>query len=114
MSGYVDDLAFYEVVVPVNVLAKQNFDGLNGAQPVPMDWTWSGSDFFGWNDWASEMVETESYSAPTSFWLPGDPNWTGSEGSMQVVDSFAYDITFMYKGKLQVYTGSWSRSEIRH
>ncbi len=100
-AGYVDDLAFYEAAVPVDMLAKQNFDGLNGAQPVPMDWNWSGSNFFGYNDWDGEMVETESYSAPTSFWLPGDPSWTGSEGSMQVADSFAYDITFMYKGKLQ-------------
>jgi hypothetical protein len=100
-NGFVDDLSFYEAAVPVEMLAKQNFDGLNGAQPVPMDWTWSGSNFFGYNDWDGEMVETESFSAPTSFWLPGDPAWTGSEGSMQVADSFAYDITFMYKGKLQ-------------
>jgi hypothetical protein len=100
-NGYVDDFEFFEVTVPVDILAKQNFDGLDGAQPVPMDWNWSGSNFFGYNDWDGEMVETESYSPPTSFWLPGDPNWTGSEGSMEVTDSVVYDISFMYKGKLQ-------------
>ena len=100
-NGYVDDLEFNKASVLVDILAKQTFDGLDGAQPVPMDWNWSGSNFFGYNDWAGETVETESYSAPNSFWLPGDPNWTGSEGSMQVADSFAYEISFMYKGDLQ-------------
>jgi hypothetical protein len=100
--GYVDDLAFSEVVVPVDVLAEQDFDGLDGAQPLPLDWNWSGSNFFGYNDWAGEMVDDESYSAPTSFWLPGDPNWTGSEGTIAgIVDSAAYSVSFMYKGKLQ-------------
>jgi hypothetical protein len=100
-NGYVDDLEFNKATVLVDILAKQTFDGLDGAQPVPLDWNWSGSNFFGYNDWANETVETESYSSPSSFWLPGDPNWTGSEGSMQVADSFAYEISFMYKGDLQ-------------
>ena len=100
--GYLDDLTFSEVVVPVDVLAEQDFDGLDDAQPVPLDWNWSGSNFFGYNDWDGEMVEDESFSAPTSFWLPGDPEWTGSEGTItDIVDGKAYSVGFMYKGKLQ-------------
>jgi hypothetical protein len=102
LVGYVDDLEFLEVVVPVDVLAKQDFDGLDGAKPAPMDWNWSGGNFFGWNDWDGEMVESESFSAPTSFWLPGDPAWTGSAGIISdIVDDAAYAISFRYKGKLQ-------------
>ena len=102
LVGYVDDLEFLEVVVPVDILAEQDFDGLDGGQPAPMDWNWSTSGFFGYNDWAGELVESEAYSAPTSFWLPGDPSWTGSAGHISnIVDDAAYAISFMYKGKLQ-------------
>ncbi len=101
--GYVDDLEFNKVKVPSDVLAKQDFDGLDGAQPVPLDWNWSGSNYFGYNDWDGEMVESESFSAPTSLWLPGDPNWSGSEGSITgVVDSAAYSLSFMFKGKMKL------------
>jgi hypothetical protein len=102
-NGYVDDLKFAEVVVPVDVLAKEDFDGLDGAKPEPMDWTWSDAGFFGWNDWAGQTVEEESYSNPTSFWIPTDPGWTGTEGIISgIVDSTAYSISFMYKGNLKL------------
>jgi hypothetical protein len=101
--GYVDDIKFGEVVVPVDILAKQNFDGLDGAKPEPMDWNWSDAGFFGSNDWDGEMVEDESYSAPTSFWIPTDPAWTGAEGIISgIEDSAAYSIKFMYKGNLKL------------
>jgi hypothetical protein len=101
--GYVDNLEFAEVVVPVDVLAKQDFDGLNGAKPQPLDWNWSDAGFFGWNDWDGEMVENASFSAPTSLWVPSDPGWTGTEGIIQgITDSAAYSISFMYKGNLKL------------
>ncbi len=43
------------------------------------------------------------HSGAKSLWLPGDPNWTGSEGTLPgIVDGGAYSLNFMYKGKLQL------------
>jgi hypothetical protein len=101
-NGYVDDLKFTKVAVPNEVLAQQNFDGLDGAQPLPIDWNWSDAGFFGWNDWAGETVETENFSSPSSLWIPTDPGWSGAGGTIyDVADSLAYSISFMYKGNLK-------------
>jgi len=100
--GFVDDIDFAEVMIPVDVLAYEDFDTFTVTTPVPFDWNWSGGGYFGYNAWDEQAVTTESYSEPVSLWLPGDPGWSGAEGTIPgIVDSAAYSVSFKYKGKLQ-------------
>jgi hypothetical protein len=87
--------------VPVEVLAFQDFD--TAAVPTPLDWLWSDSYLYGdWGDWTAGVKEIDAYSSPKSLWLPGDPLWTGVEGTISgIIDDTSYAWTFMYKGKLQ-------------
>jgi hypothetical protein len=62
-----------------------------------------------WDDWSTGVTFDEMHSGTTSFWLPGDPNWTGAEGTFDgIVDDTTYIISFWYKGKSQfeLYLGS--------
>jgi len=43
----------------------------------------------------------EAHSGSSSFILPGDPGWTGAEGSISTNDNTTYVWSFWYKGVLQ-------------
>lgn len=83
------------------ILAQQNFDDPANLM-LPNDaWVWSGSDNWGWNDWAAATKDDEAWSDPEALWLPGDPGWGGAEGYVSVVDDSSYIWEFMYKGDVQ-------------
>jgi len=102
--GYMDDIKFAEIVVPLDTLAAQDFNDDSSA-PLPVEWLWSNADpaYYTWEDWTTGLKETDYHSAPKSLWLPGDPSWTGVGGSQGgFVDSATYSFGFMYKGQLQI------------
>ena len=101
-NGYVDNLVFIKETVATDLIDYQSFDNLDGAQPYPIDWNWSDAGYFGWNDWAGQTVESNSYSAPSSLWIPTDAGWTGGGGTIyDVTNNDGYSISFMYKGNLK-------------
>lgn len=83
------------------VLAEQDFDDDENLKLTPDAWVWSGSDNWGWDDWAAATSADEAWSDPQSLWLPGDPNWGGAEGYVDVVDDTSYIWEFWYIGQLQ-------------
>jgi len=83
------------------VIASQNFDDEDNLRLTKDAWVWSGSDNWGWDDWAAATKSDEAWSKPEALWLPGDPNWGGAEGYVNVNDNTNYIWEFMYKGKLQ-------------
>jgi hypothetical protein len=83
------------------VIAEQDFDDEDNLRLTEDAWVWSGSDNWGWDDWAAATKPDEAWSEPEALWLPGDPNWGGAEGYVNVNDNTNYVWEFMYKGKLQ-------------
>ncbi len=92
------------------LLGEQNFDDPGDLSlPGDGDWLWSNSGYYIWDDWSSGVKDDYAYSDPNSFWLPGDPAWTGAAGFIGgIVDDTTYMWSFMYSGKLQfqLYLGS--------
>ncbi|HJZ39918.1 MAG TPA: T9SS type A sorting domain-containing protein [Bacteroidales bacterium] len=98
-----------ESTIPVKSLGSQNFDNPAELKMPGSSWLWSGSDYYTWDDWTTGVTDTEQHSGTSSFWLPGDPNWTGAEGTFDgIVDDTTYVISFWYKGKgqFELYLGS--------
>jgi hypothetical protein len=98
-----------ESTIPVQPLGYQNFDDANNLKMPGSSWLWSGSDYYTWDDWTTGVTNNEQHSGTSSFWLPGDPNWTGAEGTFDgIVDDTTYIISFWYKGKgqFELYLGS--------
>ncbi len=83
------------------ILASQDFDDESNLRLTQDAWVWSGSDNWGWDDWDAATKGDESWSKPQALWLPGDPNWGGAEGYVNVQDGTSYIWEFMYIGKLQ-------------
>ncbi|MEX0987061.1 MAG: T9SS type A sorting domain-containing protein [Bacteroidales bacterium] len=83
------------------ILASQNFDNPESLKLTEGAWVWSGSDNYGWDDWAAATVNDAFWSSPEALWLPGDPNWGGAEGYVDLEDNTSYILEFMYKGQLQ-------------
>lgn len=83
------------------VIAAQNFDDEENLRLTEDAWVWSGSDNWGWDDWNAATKGDQYYSEPQALWLPGDPNWGGAEGYVNVEDNTSYIWEFMYIGKLQ-------------
>jgi hypothetical protein len=98
-----------ESSIPVTSLGFQDFDDAENLRLPGSSWLWSGTDYYVWDDWSTGITTDEMHSGTTSFWLPGDPNWTGAEGTFDgIVDDTTYIISFWYKGKSQfeLYLGS--------
>lgn len=84
-----------------SVLAQQDFDDEENLKLTAGAWVWSGSNNWGWDDWAAATRDDEAWSAPQALWLPGDPSWGGAEGYVNVVDDTSYIWEFWYIGQLQ-------------
>lgn len=84
-----------------SVLAAQNFDNEASLKLPNGAWVWSGSNNYAWDDWAAATKDVEAWSDPQSLWLPGDPDWGGAEGYVNVVDDTSYVWEFYYKGQVQ-------------
>jgi hypothetical protein len=98
-----------ESTIPVGVLGTQNFDDANNLAMPGSAWCWSGEPYYDYNDWAGATTDAESHSGSSAHWLPGDPNWTGAEGTFDgIIDDTTYVISFWYKGKglFDLYMGS--------
>ncbi|MBE0652273.1 MAG: hypothetical protein IH594_00655, partial [Bacteroidales bacterium] len=98
-----------ESTIPVDLIALQTFDNADNLKMPGASWLWSGSDHYTWDDWTTGVKNTEAHSGTSSFWLPGDPNWTGAEGTFDgMEDDNTYVCSFWYKGKSQfdLYIGS--------
>lgn len=98
-----------ESSIPVTVLGSQNFDDANNLALTGSSWCWSGAPYYDYNEWDAAVTNAEAHSGSTSLWLPGDPAWTGAEGTFDgIVDDTTYIISFWYKGKAQfeLYMGS--------
>lgn len=86
--------------IPVTTLGTQNFDNADNLAMTGSAWCWSGKPFYDYNEWSAAVTDAEAHSGTTSFWLPGDPNWTGAEGTFDgVMDDSTHIISFWYKGK---------------
>ncbi len=83
------------------VLASQNFDDAGNLKLTTGAWVWSGSSFYEYDDWAAATTAGEAWSKPEALWLPGDPNWGGAEGYVNVEDNTSYIWEFMYIGQIQ-------------
>lgn len=83
------------------VIAAQNFDDEENLRLTEDAWVWSGSDNWGWDDWDAATKPDAVWSPPEALWLPGDPNWGGAEGYVNMNDNTSYVWEFMYKGKIQ-------------
>jgi len=88
--------------IPVTVLGTQDFEDADNLGLTGSSWCWSGAPYYGYNEWDAAVTDAEKHSGTTSFWLPGDPNWTGAAGTFDgIVDDTTYLISFWYKGKGQ-------------
>lgn len=92
------DTAMY---FPTETLLMQDFDNEADQTLGGGSWLWSGGGNYGYNDWAAGTVDDEAWSSPEALWLPGDPDWGGAEGYVNVVDDTNYIWEFMYKGQVQ-------------
>lgn len=92
------DTAMY---FPTETLFMQDFDNEADQTLGGGSWLWSGGGNYGYNDWAAGTSEEEAWSSPEALWLPGDPDWGGAEGYVNVVDDTNYIWEFMYKGQVQ-------------
>ncbi|MFO7670481.1 MAG: T9SS type A sorting domain-containing protein [Bacteroidales bacterium] len=83
------------------VLAWQDFDDASDLKLTAGAWVWSGSNNYEYDDWAAATKDDESWSDPESLWMPGDPNWGGAEGYVNVMDDTHYIWEFWYIGQVQ-------------
>ena len=93
----IDTMMYY----PTETLVSQNFDDEEDQTLGGGSWLWSGGGNYGYNDWAAGTVGDEAWSSPEALWLPGDPDWGGAEGYINVVDDTNYIWEFMFKGQIE-------------
>lgn len=104
MGNYQEILAMHidtMAVMADSVLIQQDFDDAENQRLPNGAWVWSGSNNWEWDDWAAATKEEETWTDPEALWLPGDPEWGGMEGYVNVVDNTSYSWEFYYRGRIQ-------------